>query len=241
MGEVLITRRGGSGGGLKNTDAVLIVSALTGSTITATKNSTTITPTIWAQSADNTKDTAIFTVPASTFDSTAWTVSASLSGDTVSDTVVIDSAKEYEIIFNYDRVLFYNGTVDSELGSIIAVANTTIGTTINTTEDTWSGNYWCSDNMIAITRDYTTLNFEVSVTTYNNQDNFKPRFGLANSKITQGSLGTQQAKLVSYYTSGITSGYAQLSVDISSNVGNSYYIAMVAIATTATRKIWLSK
>lgn len=232
---------GGGGGSLKNTDAVLIVSVPTGSTVTATKGGVTLTPTIWVQNADNTLDTAIFSVKASTFDSNSWTVTATLGALSASTTVIIDSAKEYELKLAYERILFYNGTTDAELGTFVAVANTTIGTTIVTTEDTWNGNYWCSDNMIAITGGYTTLNFEVSVTSYNNQDNFKPRFGLANSKITQGSLETQQAKLVSYYTSGITSGYAQLSVDISSYVGSSYYVAMVSIATTATRKIWLSE
>lgn len=92
---------GGGGGSLKNTDAVLIVSVPTGSTVTATKGGVTLTPTIWAQNADNTLDTAIFSVKASTFDSNAWTVTATLNGDTASDTVVIDSAEEYSLELNF--------------------------------------------------------------------------------------------------------------------------------------------
>lgn len=88
---------GGGSGGLKATDAVLIVSVPTGSTVTATKSGVTLTPTMWVQNADNTLDTAIFSVKASTFDSNPWTVTATLNGDTASDTVVINSAKEYSM------------------------------------------------------------------------------------------------------------------------------------------------
>lgn len=84
-------------GGLKDTDAVLIVTVSTGSTVTAIKNGVTLTPTIWTQSADNTLNSAIFSIPSSTFDANAWTVTATLNGDTASDTVVINSAKEYSM------------------------------------------------------------------------------------------------------------------------------------------------
>lgn len=107
---------GGGGGSLKDTDAVLIVSVPTGSTVTATKGGVTLTPTIWVQNADNTTDTAIFSIKASTFDSNPWTVMATLNGDTASDTVVINSAKEYgmELSFRvpsgYTEVEFLQST-----------------------------------------------------------------------------------------------------------------------------------
>lgn len=88
---------GGGGGGLKDTDAVLIVSVPTGSTVTATKGGVTITPTIWVQNADNAFDTAIFSIKASTFDSNPWTVTATLGADSVSESIVINSNAEYEI------------------------------------------------------------------------------------------------------------------------------------------------
>lgn len=108
MGEVLITRRGGLNG-LKSTDAVLIVSVPTGSTVTATKGGVTITPTIWVQNADNTLDSAIFIIKASTFDSNPWTVMATLGTSTASAAVVIDSAKEYELKLSYALYLIKNG------------------------------------------------------------------------------------------------------------------------------------
>ena len=99
MGDALITRRGG--GGLKDTDAVLIVTVKTGSTVTATKGGVTLTPTIWTQNADNTLDSAIFSIPSSTFDTNAWTVTATLSGEIYRDTIIINASYEYNMEVYY--------------------------------------------------------------------------------------------------------------------------------------------
>lgn len=233
---------GGGGGSLKNTDAVLIVSVPTGSTVTATKGGVTITPTIWVQNADNTLDTAIFSVKASTFDSNPWTVTATLGASSTSNTVIINSAKEYALELTFERILFYNGTTDAELGTFVAVASATIGTELKTTANQTNGNYWCSDNSFVVPSKLTTLNFEAEVSSvFGNNTGYRPRFGIASSKITSGSIDPQQKKIVAYYTSGVTSDYVHFTVDISSYVGSSYYVAMVSIATTATRKIWLSE
>lgn len=88
---------GAAGGGLKDTDAVLIVTVPTGSTVTATKGGTTLTPTMWVKAADASLDCAIFSIPASQFDSTTpWTVTATDGANTASDTVLITTNKEYE-------------------------------------------------------------------------------------------------------------------------------------------------
>ena len=85
------------GGKIKNTDALLAVYVLTGSTISITKNGISITPTIWTENASNTIDCALFVIPSSTFDNNQWSISASVSGKSASSTIVIDSAKEYEV------------------------------------------------------------------------------------------------------------------------------------------------
>ena len=85
------------GGKIKNTDALLAVYVLTGSTVFITKNGTSITPTIWTENASNTIDCALFVIPSSTFDNNSWSISASVSGRSASSTIVIDSAKEYEV------------------------------------------------------------------------------------------------------------------------------------------------
>lgn len=100
---------GGGGGSLKNTDAVLIVSVPTGSTVTATKSGVTLTPTMWVQNADNTLDTAIFSIKASTFDSNPWTVTATLGSKTANSTIVIDAANEYDVELSYVLYLIKNG------------------------------------------------------------------------------------------------------------------------------------
>ena len=106
---------GGGGGSLKNTDAVLIVSVPTGSTVTATKGGVTITPTIWVQNADNTLDSAIFSIPSSTFDANAWTVTATLGADSASDTIVINSNEEFEMELSYGFFLYNKGTIETSV------------------------------------------------------------------------------------------------------------------------------
>lgn len=97
--SLVLNMVGGSGGGkLKDTDAVLVVTVPTGSTVTATKSGTTLTPTMWVKAADNTLDCAIFSIPASQFDSTTpWTITATLGTYSATATVTIDSNKQYDL------------------------------------------------------------------------------------------------------------------------------------------------
>ena len=93
---------GSGGGGPSASDAILTVTVPTGSTVTATKGGVTLTPTMWVQAADNTLDCALFVVAPSLFDAqNAWTATASLSGDTASATVTIDSNEQYDMILSY--------------------------------------------------------------------------------------------------------------------------------------------
>lgn len=101
---------GGGGGKLKDTDAVLVVTVPTGSTVTAAKGGTTLTPTMWVKATDNTLDCAIFSIPASKFDSTTpWTVTATLGTQTASDTVLIATNSEYDLELSYGFYLYNNG------------------------------------------------------------------------------------------------------------------------------------
>lgn len=101
---------GGGGGKLKDSDAVLVVTVPTGSTVTATKGGTTLTPTMWVKAADNTLDCAIFSIPASQFDSTTpWTVTATLGTETASDTVTVNAANEYDLMISYKLYVVQNG------------------------------------------------------------------------------------------------------------------------------------
>lgn len=101
---------GGGGGSLKDTDAVLTVTVPTGSTVTAAKGGTTLTPTMWVQAADATLDCALFSIPAAQFDATTpWTVTATLGTDSATATVLIDSNKQYDLEISYHTYLYNKG------------------------------------------------------------------------------------------------------------------------------------
>lgn len=111
---------GGGGGKLKDTDAVLIATVPTGSTVTATKGGTTLTPTMWVKAADSTLDCAIFSIPASQFDSTTpWTVTATDGTSTARATVLITTNKEYEVTLVYELRIITAGARDQSVGIIL--------------------------------------------------------------------------------------------------------------------------
>ena len=102
--SLVLNMVGGGGGSLKDTDAILIVTVPTGSTVTMTKGGVTLTPTMWVQAADPTLDCALFVIAPSMFDAVnAWTVTATDGTSTASDTVIISTNKQYsvEISFYY--------------------------------------------------------------------------------------------------------------------------------------------
>lgn len=122
---------GGSGGSLSASDAILVVTVPTGSTVTATKGGVTLTPTIWVTAADPTLDCAIFSIKPSLFDAqTPWTVTATLGTDTASNTVVIDSNKEYNLTLSFSINLYRTGVLDSRvIGQKVFGGNGTVSLT----------------------------------------------------------------------------------------------------------------
>lgn len=108
-GNPLIFGGSGGGSGPSASDAILTVTVPTSSTVTATKGSVTLTPTMWVQAADATLDCALFSIPAAQFDATTpWTVTATLGTDTASDSVTVSSNKQYDIILEYGLYLIKN-------------------------------------------------------------------------------------------------------------------------------------
>lgn len=92
----------GSGGGLKATDAILRVIAPAGSTVTISKGTVSKSDLGHENSDDSSVYDYYFIIHASQFDSVnPWTVTATLGGDSASDTVIIDSADEYDVILSY--------------------------------------------------------------------------------------------------------------------------------------------
>lgn len=102
MGNAFITRRAGGGGGLSATDALLRVQAPAGSTVTITKGGTTKTDAGHENADDHTVYDYYFIIHASQFDGVnPWTVTATLGGESASDTVIIDSADEYDVELSF--------------------------------------------------------------------------------------------------------------------------------------------
>lgn len=107
---LVVGSKSGGGGGPTAADAILTVTTTAGSTVTATKGSTSLTPTLWTAAADATQECALFVISAAQFDSsTPWTVTISDGTNTASDTILIDSNKQYGISLDYNLWLVKNG------------------------------------------------------------------------------------------------------------------------------------
>ena len=101
---------GGGGGGLKSTDAILRVIAPAGSTVTISKGGVSKSDLGHENASDPTLYDYYFIIHASQFDAVnPWTVTAALGTQTTSDSVIIDSADEYDIVINYGIYLVKDG------------------------------------------------------------------------------------------------------------------------------------
>lgn len=99
-----------------SSDAILIVTVPTGSTVTMTKGGVTLTPTMWVQAADPTFDCALFVIAPSMFDAVnAWTVTATRGTESAATTVLINSNMQYAIKLFYSVIYFDNGDQNTAL------------------------------------------------------------------------------------------------------------------------------
>ena len=92
----------GSGGGLKDTDAILQASAPAGSTVTITKGTTTKSDTGRIEADNSSTYDYYFPISQSQFDSVnPWTITATLGGQSASSQIVVNSAKSYRVGLSY--------------------------------------------------------------------------------------------------------------------------------------------
>ena len=104
------TNTGGGGGNIKGTDAILRVIAPAGSTVTISKGGVSKSDLGHENASDPTFYDYYFVIHQSQFDGVnPWTVTATLGGDTASNTVVIDSADEYDLILLYKEYYYDSG------------------------------------------------------------------------------------------------------------------------------------
>lgn len=210
---------GGGGGGLKNTDAVLIVTVPTGSTVTATKGGTTITPTMWVKAADASLDCAIFSIPASQFDSaTPWTITATMGTQSASGTVLITTNKEYEVTLVYELRVITTGVRDQSVGIILQhMAETQGNGFLLYKQSPQQDPEYVSFGPVDISS-YSTLNWRMSVTGLNTA--YPNAYGIGQNHgktlVMSNSMNAISGQAVNTYTQ-----------DISSYTGEYYITAFV--------------
>ena len=219
---------GGSGGALSASDAILVVTVPTGSTVTATKAGVALTPTMWVTAADPTLDCAIFSIKSSLFDvANPWTVTATLGTNSASNTVTIDSNKQYDLELFYDYIFYDSGYMDNALACT------------NVYGDNGTQSLTNQNNALTIYNDYTSGNQaltwftgiyeKIDVTDYSALELVvQSRTAYSNSRCAIGlfSTGTKYENMV--WTAQVTLPTAAISsettytVDISSISGSFY-------------------
>ena len=109
MGDAFITRRGG-GGGLSPNNALIHVNAPLGSSISFSKGGVTakiLDPSKGHANVDGKSADYYYSVSTSNFGD--WTITATLSDDSTSDTVTVDTVKQYDVELSYFLYLYKYG------------------------------------------------------------------------------------------------------------------------------------
>lgn len=230
---------GGAGsGGPSVSDAILLVTAPAGSTVTATKGGVTLTPTIWVSAADPTLETALFVIGPGQFDDTAWTIEARSGADTATDTVVINSAAQYVRALSYATYIFRAG-----YGELIPLTTEKDGN--NATIEIGTGAITIvkvvdSNSRVVIKTGlldlaaYSTLYLTFNLTS---RYSYGPDFGITSNDAT---TGTQNWVAHAGTITDITSGTRTMSVDISAYNG-SYYVVYWGSGSCVIYDWWLEE
>ena len=115
----------GGGGSIKGTDAILRVIAPAGSTVTISKGGVSKSDLGHENASDPTLYDYYFVIHQSQFDGVnPWTVTATLGGDTETDTIIINSADEYDVVITYAYFLIKHGVIKNELTGVVYGSNT---------------------------------------------------------------------------------------------------------------------
>ena len=99
--------------GIDERNAMLVVSAPAGSTVTATKSSKTLEPDSWTNGSDATLYNYIFTIKPP-FDNNNWTVTATNGTKTKSATIAIVTNRLYTLDLRFELYFIKNGIIQTE-------------------------------------------------------------------------------------------------------------------------------
>lgn len=185
------------GGGVSSSDAILFVTVPSGSTVTATKGGTTLSPTMWTAAADANFECALFIINSSLFDAqNAWTVTATKGTDTASNTVVIDDNKEYDLELIFELWLVRNGVllVQPILCYMDVVADPDYYVLRSQSGARGVGASWLVDNPAT----YSTITFVFSKTKSVILSGNNDRCGFGTGLVNGGNVSTQNATYIAY-------------------------------------------
>lgn len=225
----------GGGGGPTAADAILTVTAPAGATVTATKGGTSLTPTLWTAAADATQECALFVISSAQFDATTpWTVTATSGTDTATDTVTIDSNKQYYLWLSFGHYLYRNGDEFTSRTGGWAWANAGTGTYVNNTtagqmEVTTTGS------------NYQTFLHTVNTVSVSEWSAVKCLIQTNKSlNLVTSTSDERNATAVVSQSTGILNDFTEVTLDVSSQMGL-YYIGFRVVGTStvyAVKAVW---
>ena len=229
------------GGGPTAADAVIYVSAPAGATITATKGSVTIVPTLWI-SSDSNQENALFVIEATDFDSTPWTVTATSGAQTASETVIVSENKSYNVQLSFAVYFIKQGILQDGLatnlyggGTITVVDGGTGSGYLDYDRTTGGGDNVPRGFYISPSYDFnangkTTLYIDfVLVSCYTGgYTNRYPTFGIGGTGATFNNLpATYSAYEIMHSGGNISSPTARTTLSCSISVTGDYYPKIV--------------
>ena len=246
-----------SGGGVSNTDAILVATVSHGASASMTKQgvATPIEATEWEVAEDGTVDYALFVIPPSLFDSqNKWSVTA--TGLASPEEITIDESKQYSLDLRSAFYLYKDGSTETTTsGGLRATKirgngtyslDETTGNVLTANATFSSGTnalamlYW-TVNKIDITN-YDTLHIYLNSVVYGTGvSRLIPRFGILSAQPSSSDLSDNWFKAVGYLNSGDDQEYT---LSLKGNSGE-YYIGFGLGATTGTpatsvmSRIWL--
>lgn len=231
MLEAFVTRRGGTGGGMSLSKPLIHVNAPLGSTVEFSFGGIVVKSIPAAKAFANIDgETADYYL--SVRDTGTWTVTATLGTDTKSDTVTIDSNKQYDVDLYYTWYLYHQGDKRTSITGGWSATKTASGLYFDTSYITvTAGNSMVmagTENKVDLTGKATLY---MSMTASSSGNN--ARMGIASSRITSDDNYTSQVKKQSYSPGSYT-----LSLDIRSYQGSYYVLFSGYQATFNIIDIW---
>lgn len=231
---IFVVGSSGGGGGPTAADAILTVTAPAGATVTATKGGTTLTPTLWTAAADATQECALFVISAAQFDATTpWTVTATSGTDTATDTVTIDSNKQYDVWLSFGYYLYRNGDEFTTRTGGWEWANSNSGTYVNNTT--------AGQMEVKITgSSYQTFLHTINTVSVSEWSTVKCLIQTNKSlNLVISTSNERTATAVVSESTGVLSDFAEVTLDVSSQIGL-YYIGFrtASSATYAVKAVW---